>query len=102
MENPTAFTIPENDPHKARKEAAVEFLRLIGAGKPKEGLKFFVSDAKTHNPYTSGGMEELTDAMIAVQKQGSQGILKGSTADFKLAIRQVLADGDTLQCIRNL
>ena len=94
MENPTAFTIPENDPHKARKEAAVKFLSLIAAGKPKEGLKSFVTDCKTHNPYTAGGMDALTDAMIAVQKQGSQGILKGSTADFKLAIRQVLADGD--------
>ena len=39
-------------------------------------------------------MEELTDAMIAVQKQGSQGILKGSTADFRLIIRHVLAEGD--------
>jgi predicted SnoaL-like aldol condensation-catalyzing enzyme len=32
--------------------------------------------------------------MIAVQKQGSQGIIKGSTADFKLIIRQVLAEVD--------
>ncbi len=32
--------------------------------------------------------------MIAVQKQGPQGIIKGSTADFKLIIRQVLAEGD--------
>ena len=39
-------------------------------------------------------MDALTDAMIAVQKQGAEGILKGSKADFKLIIRQVLADGD--------
>jgi hypothetical protein len=39
-------------------------------------------------------MNALTDAMIAVQKQGSAGIIKGSTADFKLSIRQVLAEGD--------
>jgi predicted SnoaL-like aldol condensation-catalyzing enzyme len=39
-------------------------------------------------------MEALTDAMIAVQKQAAQGIMKGSTANFKLIIRQVLADGD--------
>jgi predicted SnoaL-like aldol condensation-catalyzing enzyme len=32
--------------------------------------------------------------MIAVQKQGSEGIMKGSKADFKLVVRQVLADGD--------
>ena len=29
-----------------------------------------------------------------MQKQGSDGIIKGSKADFKLTIRLVLADGD--------
>ena len=75
---------------------AVEFLSLIGAGKPKDGLLFFDPECKTHNPYTKGGMEELTDAMIAVQKQAANGIIKGSRADFKLVIRQVLADGDVV------
>jgi len=41
-------------------------------------------------------MNELTDAMIAVQKQSAEGIIKGSKADFKLIIRQVLADGDVV------
>ena len=86
--------IPENDVNKSRKEIAVKFLSFIGEGKPKEGLRFFDANCKTHNPYTSGGMDELTDAMIVVQKQGSEGIIKGSKADFKLVIRQVLADGD--------
>ena len=39
-------------------------------------------------------MKELIETMIAVQKQGAQGIIKGSTADFRLIVRQVLADGD--------
>jgi predicted SnoaL-like aldol condensation-catalyzing enzyme len=39
-------------------------------------------------------MNELTDAMIAVQKQAAEGIIKGSIADFKLIIRQVIAEGD--------
>jgi predicted SnoaL-like aldol condensation-catalyzing enzyme len=39
-------------------------------------------------------MKELIDAMIAVQKQGPEGIIKGSKADFKLGIKHVLADGD--------
>jgi predicted SnoaL-like aldol condensation-catalyzing enzyme len=55
---------------------------------------FFAPECKTHNPYVLGGMDALTDAMIAVQKQGAEGILKGSKADFKFIIRQVLADGD--------
>lgn len=94
MGNTTPFMIPENDVNKTRKDIAVEFFNLITLGKPKEGLRFFAPECKTHNPYTFGGMNELTDAMIAVQKQGSQGIIKGSTADFRLIIRLVLAEGD--------
>ena len=90
----SVFDVPQNDPNKARKIIAVEFLNLIAAGKPKDGLLFFDPDCKTHNPYVGGGMNELIDAMIAMQKQGSEGILKGSKADFKLTISQVLADGD--------
>ena len=74
-------------PNKARKDIAVEFLNLIALGRPKDGLFFFDPDCKTHNPYVVGGMKELIDAMIAVQKQGSEGILKGSKADFKLTIK---------------
>lgn len=94
MYNELLFEVPENDGHKLRKEAAVKFLSLIAAGRPKDGLVFFTPDCITHNPYTAGDMNALTNAMIAVQKQGSTGILKGSTADFKLAIRQVLSEGD--------
>ena len=90
----TGFEESKDDDDKARKDIAVEFLRLVGSGRPKDGLRFFAPDCKTHNPYTVGGMDALTDAMIAVQKQGAQGILKGSKADFKLVIRQVLAEGD--------
>lgn len=90
----TLFKVPENDANKARKEIAVEFFNLIAMRRPKDGLRFFSPDCKTHNPYTPGGINELIDAMIAVQKQGAQGIVKGSTADFKLVIRAVLADGD--------
>ncbi len=94
MDSTTLFNVPKNDLNKARKEIAVEFLNLIASGRPKDGLRFFASDCITHNPYTAGGINELIDAMIAVQKQGAQGIIKGSTADFKLIVRQVLADGD--------
>lgn len=90
----SVFECPKNDPNKAHKDIAVEFLDSIAQGRPKDGLAFFDADCKTHNPYVKGGMNELIDAMIAVQKQGSEGIMKGSKADFKLKIRQVLADGD--------
>ena len=94
MNSKTLFEVPKKDFNKVHKDVAVEFLNLVGSGRPKDGLKFFASDCKTHNPYTVGGMNELVDAMIAVQKQGSQGVVKGSTADFKLIVKQVLADGD--------
>ena len=94
MESITLFMIPENDANKTRKKIAVEFLSLVGSGRPKDRLRFFTPDCKTHNPYVVGGMNELIDAMIAVQKQGSEGIIEGSKADFKLDIKQVLADGD--------
>ncbi len=94
MSNKTFFEVPKNDVNKVRKDIAVEFFNLVASAKPKDGLRFFAPECKTHNPYTGGGIKELIDAMIAVQKQGSQGIIQGSTADFKLIIRQVLADGD--------
>ncbi len=90
----SVFDVPQNDPNKVRKDIAMEFLSLIGAGRPKDGLLFFDPDCTTHNPYATGGINELIDAMIAVQKQGSDGIMKGSKAYFKLTIRQVIADGD--------
>ncbi len=94
MDDAKHFDTPENDVKQIRKDNAVQFLNLIGLGRPKEGLRFFAPDCKTHNPYVLGGMNALIDAMIAVQKQGAEGIVKGSTADFKLIVRNVLADGD--------
>jgi predicted SnoaL-like aldol condensation-catalyzing enzyme len=84
----------KNDVNKVHKDIAVEFLNLVGSGRPKDGLRFFAPECKTHNPYIPGSMGMLIDAMIAVQRQGAKGISKGSKADFKLIIRQVLADGD--------
>jgi hypothetical protein len=77
LENITLFMIPENDVNKIRKKISVEVLRLIGSGKPKEATRFFDPECKTHNPYTLGGMNELTNAMIKGQNQASEGILKG-------------------------
>ena len=85
---------PKNDVNKVHKDIAIEFLNLVGSGRPKDGLRFFAPECKTHNPYISGSMNALIDAIIAVQKQGAEGISKGSKADFRLIIKQVLADGD--------
>jgi predicted SnoaL-like aldol condensation-catalyzing enzyme len=87
-------TPPKDDVNKVHKDVAVEFLNLVGSGRPKDRLRFFASECKSHNPYVPGGMNELIDAIIAVQEQGAEGISKGSKADLKLIIRKVLADGD--------
>jgi hypothetical protein len=52
--------IPENDVNKMRKKISLEVLSLIGSGKPKEALRLFNPECKTHNPYNPGGMNELT------------------------------------------
>jgi predicted SnoaL-like aldol condensation-catalyzing enzyme len=90
----SVFDSPKCPDNKHRKDIAVEFLNLIASGKPKDGLVFFDPECTTHNPYIAGGINELIDGMIAVQKQGSEGIMQGSKAVFKLTIRQVIADGD--------
>lgn len=94
MDSSKRSETPEKSVNKIQKDIAVEFLNLIGLGRPKEGLRFFTPDCKTHNPYVIGGMDALVDAMIAVQKKGAEGIRKGSPADFKLIVRNVLSDGD--------
>jgi hypothetical protein len=37
-------------------------------GRFKEGLRFFARDCKTHNPFVAGGMDALTEAIIAASK----------------------------------
>lgn len=71
------------------KAIALEFLRLAGQGRFKEGLKFFSSDCKTHNPYIAGNMDALTDAM---EKANEQGTAQYPQAQF--SIKHALADGD--------
>ena len=72
-----------------RKDVVLEYFKLVVAGKFKEGLRFFVPDCKTHNPYVAGDMKALTNAMIAANKEGTT---KYPEAEF--AVKHVLADED--------
>jgi predicted SnoaL-like aldol condensation-catalyzing enzyme len=72
-----------------QKNVALEYFRLVSSGKYKEGLRFFAPGCKTHNPFISGSMENLTDAMIAASRDIAA---QGKDAEF--AVRQALADGD--------
>lgn len=101
MDSSKRSETPEKSVNKIQKDIAVEFLNLIGLGRPKEGLRFFTPDCKTHNPYVIGGMDALVDAMIAVQKKGAEGIRKGSRLTLSLSSGMCLLMETSLQCIRN-
>lgn len=72
-----------------RKNVINEYFRLVASGSFKEGLRYFASDCITHNPYVSGNMEQITDAMIAASKDiGTQ------NAEPSFTVKHVLVDGD--------
>jgi predicted SnoaL-like aldol condensation-catalyzing enzyme len=60
---------------------------LVAAGRFKEGLRFFASDCKTHNPFIKGNMETIADA----QMSASKGM---PTQDVEFSVKHVLSDGD--------
>ena len=71
------------------KEIVTEYFKLVSSGKFKDGLRFFAPDCKTHNPYVSGSIDTLTDAMISASKDiGSQ------NSDPEFSVKHVIADGD--------
>jgi len=72
-----------------RKNIVIEYFELVGSGKFREGLRFFASDCKTHNPFIRGDMDALTNAMIAASKD-----MTPQHSEIEFAVKHVLADGD--------
>ncbi len=72
-----------------RKETVGDIFRLIGAGRPKDGLKYFAPDCVQHNPYVKGGMDALFDSMAAASKE-----MEGQFPDPELKVRYVIEEGD--------
>lgn len=72
-----------------RKNIVIEYFKLVGSGKFKEGLRFFAPDCKTHNPFVRGGMDALIDAMMAAGKD-----ISTQHSEPEFAVKHVLADGD--------
>ncbi|MFW9889651.1 MAG: nuclear transport factor 2 family protein, partial [Candidatus Thorarchaeota archaeon] len=70
------------------KDIVIEYFKLVSSGRFKDGLRFFAPECKTHNPYVSGSMETLTDAMISASKD-----LGAQNTDAEFAVKHVLADG---------
>lgn len=71
------------------KNTVIEFFKLVGSGRSKEGLRFFAPDCKTHNPYVAGSITTLMDAMIAANNEGAS---KYPEPEF--IVKHVLAEGD--------
>lgn len=72
-----------------RRNIVTKYFELIGAGKYKEGLRFFAPDCITHNPYVKGSAEKLTDAMIA-----AAGDMAKTSAQPDFSVKHLLTDGD--------
>lgn len=72
-----------------RKAIAVDFFKLVGQGRFREGLQFFSPDCKTHNPYIAGNIESLIAAMEKANEQG-----KTQYPQAQFSIKHTLADGD--------
>jgi predicted SnoaL-like aldol condensation-catalyzing enzyme len=72
-----------------RKNIVNEYFSLVGKGMFKEGLRFFAPDCQTHNPYIAGGMDALTEAMIAANKN-----ITAQSSQPEFVIKDLLAEGD--------
>ncbi|MFW9807428.1 MAG: nuclear transport factor 2 family protein [Candidatus Thorarchaeota archaeon] len=78
--------IQEENDHK---KIVLEYFKLVRSGRFKDGLRFFAPDCKTHNPFISGSIENLTDAMISASKD-----LSSQNPDPEFTVKHVLADED--------
>jgi predicted SnoaL-like aldol condensation-catalyzing enzyme len=75
-----------DDAGQARKDAAVDFLRLVVAGRIDEGYRKHVDmGGEHHNPYFAAGMPALRQAMLDNHAE---------YPDKRIDIKRVLADGD--------
>jgi predicted SnoaL-like aldol condensation-catalyzing enzyme len=76
-------------PHDAvqtRKDTAVDFLRLVVAGRIEEAYRKHVDmGGKHHNPYFAAGFPALQQAMLDNH---------AAFPDKRIAIERVIADGD--------
>jgi len=72
-----------------RKGTVTDFFRLIGEGKPKEGLKYCAPDCIQHNPYVTGGMEALFDSMLDAMTN-----MRQQFPNPELKVNRILVDGD--------
>ena len=85
----TIMSEPIRQKEVDRKNIVIKYFELLKTGKFKEGLRFFAPDCKTHNPYMSGNVEVLTDAMMAANKD-----MATKYPEIAFTVKNVLVDGD--------
>jgi predicted SnoaL-like aldol condensation-catalyzing enzyme len=71
-----------------RKQIVEKFFQLIMQGRPLDSLQFFSSECRQHNPYVSGGMYSLLEAMIKAQNS------MRVESDPALSVKRILEDED--------
>ncbi len=76
----------QRDAVQVRKDAAVDFLRLVVAGRIDEGYRTYVDMGGTHhNPYFAAGFPALKQAMIENH---------AAYPEKRIDVKRVIADGD--------
>jgi len=74
---------------EARKRIVRDYFELISQQKFKEGLQFFAPDCTTHNPFVSGNMEKIINAMIVANKD-----YRPKYPEAQFSLKLVLSDGN--------
>ncbi len=76
----------ENDSSRVRKDAAVDFLQLVVAGRIEEAYRKYVEmDGTHHNPHTPAGFQALKEGMVASHSR---------FPDKRITVVNVLGDND--------
>ncbi len=74
------------DPPLDRKQAAVQFLQMVVAGRIEDAYRKYVDmKGKHHNPFFSAGFQALKDAMMENH---------GQSPNKKITARNVIGDGN--------
>ncbi len=80
------FQADPEESTSARKEAARQFLELVGSGRIDEAYRKYVAmDGRHHNPFFAAGFPALQAAMQANYLQ---------FPDMRLTIKDLIAEGD--------
>ena len=66
-----------------------DFFELIKIGKFKDVLQYCSPECITHNPYVTGNMDVLTDAMIAATKD-----MAGDVSEPSFSVNHIFVDGN--------